>query len=152
VSPVSYDHEQRSSQLIRVIFERFGVAEQAINTLYLLGEQPDVVCSTIIKNLNERAFGNPDRLSSSPELPESSEDPEAKGDNIQPLAGPSSPRKGAESSTERRHKASSFKIAQLLFVVGHVAIKHIVYLELVEREFKRRKDEAGKGEIALLTS
>lgn len=37
--------------------------------------------------------------------------------------------------------ASSFELGQLVFVVGHVAIKHIVYLELVERELKRRKEE-----------
>ncbi|PKI84012.1 Ycs4p [Malassezia vespertilionis] len=32
-----------------------------------------------------------------------------------------------------------FRIAQFLFVVGHIALKEIVYLESVEREFKRRK-------------
>jgi hypothetical protein len=37
--------------------------------------------------------------------------------------------------------SSSFELGQLVFVVGHVAIKHIVYLELVERELKRRKEE-----------
>jgi hypothetical protein len=34
----------------------FGMAEQAINTIYLLGEQPDQLCSLIIKNLTEKAF------------------------------------------------------------------------------------------------
>ncbi len=38
----------------------------------------------------------------------------------------------------------AFQLAQLLFIVGHVALKHIVYLELVEREYKRRKAEADK--------
>lgn len=37
--------------------------------------------------------------------------------------------------------SSSFELGQLVFVVGHVAIKHIVYLELVERELKRRKED-----------
>lgn len=40
----------------------------------------------------------------------------------------------------------AFELAQLLFVVGHVAIKHIVFLELVEREWKRQKDEKQAGE------
>jgi condensin complex subunit 1 len=44
-------------------------------------------------------------------------------------------------------EVGAFALAQLLFVVGHVALKHIVYLELVEREFKRRKDEKAKGEL-----
>ena len=39
----------------------------------------------------------------------------------------------------------AFELSQLLFVVGHVAIKQIVYLELVEREWKRQKDEKEKG-------
>ena len=36
----------------------------------------------------------------------------------------------------------AFELAQLLFVVGHVAVKHIVFLELVEREWKRQKDRS----------
>jgi condensin complex subunit 1 len=39
----------------------------------------------------------------------------------------------------------AFELSQLLFVVGHVAIKHIVYLELVEREWKRQKQEKEIG-------
>jgi len=46
----------------------------------------------------------------------------------------------------------AFELSQMLFVVGHVAIKHIVYLELVEREWKRQKQEKelGKRCAALL--
>ena len=38
----------------------------------------------------------------------------------------------------------SIALAQLLFVVGHIAIKQIVHLELCELEFKRRKAEKEK--------
>jgi len=38
----------------------------------------------------------------------------------------------------------AFELSQLLFVVGHVAIKHIVYLELVEREWKRQRSRGKK--------
>jgi condensin complex subunit 1 len=44
----------------------------------------------------------------------------------------------------------AFELSQLLFVVGHVAVKHIVYLELVEREWKRQKQEKELG-MCLLT-
>jgi hypothetical protein len=44
----------------------------------------------------------------------------------------------------------AFELSQLLFVVGHVAIKHIVYLELVEREWKRQKQEKELGERVIL--
>ncbi len=43
--------------------------------------------------------------------------------------------------------ASSFALSQLLFIVGHIALKEIVYLELVEREYKRRKGEAEKQKL-----
>jgi condensin complex subunit 1 len=45
----------------------------------------------------------------------------------------------------------SFEVAQVLHVVGHVAIKHLVYLEIVERELKRQKEQQPKGEPLRLT-
>lgn len=38
-----------------------------------------------------------------------------------------------------------FHLSQLLFVVGHIVIKHIVFPELVEQEWKRLKDEKELG-------
>lgn len=37
--------------------------------------------------------------------------------------------------------SDAYALARLLFVVGHVALKQMVYMELVERELKRRKGE-----------
>lgn len=53
---------------------------------------------------------------------------------------------------EEKDVGDAFEMSQLLFVVGHVAIKHIVFLELVEREWKRQKDEktAGKDNYCIL--
>jgi condensin complex subunit 1 len=42
---------------------------------------------------------------------------------------------------ENTRTADNFEMSQLFFVVGHVALKQIVFLELVEREWKRQKDE-----------
>ncbi|KAG8683600.1 Condensin complex subunit, partial [Ceratobasidium sp. 394] len=36
--------------------EWFGMAEQAINTIYVLGEQPDVLCTELIKTFTRRVF------------------------------------------------------------------------------------------------
>lgn len=44
-----------------------------------------------------------------------------------------------------RKQQGSFALSQLLFIVGHVAIKQIVHLELCELDFKRRKAEKEKG-------
>src|SRR5262245_35895054 len=34
----------------------FGLAEQAINTIYALGEHPDILCNDMIRNLTIKAF------------------------------------------------------------------------------------------------
>jgi condensin complex subunit 1 len=147
------------------------MAEQAINTIYLLGEQPDGLCGEIIKNLTARVFSAPSS-STAPDV-SGEADTDAEGGETADEAGegdvtatlsPSktatllSPTKTATISgspaktvhsragSPGNDTAGSFALAQLLFVVGHTAIKHIVYLELVEREFKRRKDETAKRE------
>ena len=47
----------------------------------------------------------------------------------------------ASASKKSNDTGNAFELSQLLFVVGHVVVKHIVYLELVEREWKRQKQE-----------
>jgi condensin complex subunit 1 len=102
------------------------MAEQAINTIYLLGEQPDTLCTAIIQDLHKQTFVT---------APSEMEEPVAS----QPEEEDNSKRSTKQST------GSSFNLAKLIFAIGHVSIKHIVYLELVEREFKRRKDEVAKG-------
>lgn len=137
------------------------MAEQAINTIYLLGEQPDALCSDLLKNLTSRVFANPPSTAEPPSTPRApsatpiaetpmSQAEENDGDttvlaNPGSLESPNKPRSRSGSTTAPQDTVGSFTLAQLVFVVGHVAIKHIVYLELVEREFKRRKDEKAKG-------
>ncbi|WVR03312.1 hypothetical protein IAU60_000303 [Kwoniella sp. DSM 27419] len=115
----------------------FAMAEQAINTIYLLGEQPDALCSDIIKNLTAKVFDQPSGSNAS--SPPPGESTEADGVSADEAQG---------SNAGKHDQTGSFNLAQLVFVVGHVAIKHIVYLELVEREFKRRKDETAKQKAA----
>ncbi|PWN31904.1 uncharacterized protein FA14DRAFT_82463 [Meira miltonrushii] len=113
----------------------FSLAEHAIQTIYLLGEQPDALCSEMIKQMTVRVFG-----SSGPKMSmaDSASVPPTPNSHL----GESTP---APSTSANR--TSAFGLAQLLFVVGHVALKQIVYLELVEREFKRRKAEADKEKV-----
>ena len=47
-----------------------------------------------------------------------------------------------------KEQKGSLALSQLLFVVGHVAIKQIVHLELCELDFKRRKAEKEKIKTA----
>ncbi|KAK4689086.1 condensin complex subunit 1, partial [Tremellales sp. Uapishka_1] len=121
----------------------FGMAEQAINTIYLLGEQPDLLCSAIIKTLTAKVFVNPPLAAKAVQM-EVEEEKEVFEDAVETLTQTRS----RTPSVISQDQVGAFCLAQLVFAVGHVAIKHIVYLELVEREFKRRKDENAKQKAA----
>jgi condensin complex subunit 1 len=142
------------------VFTRFGMAEQAINTIYLLAEQPDVICDGIIKRLAARVFDAPREAAvvPNPTQPEerepSPEEAEQETEeNMDVDVSDSATVTGATPKLKKQNNGEqttndmgdAFLLSQLVFVVGHVAIKHIVYLELVERELKRRKEVAAKG-------
>ncbi|KAJ7510292.1 non-SMC mitotic condensation complex subunit 1-domain-containing protein [Mycena galericulata] len=129
--------------------EWFGLAEQAINTAYALGDHPDVLCNDLIKKLTVRAFAPRAKPAAEPsqptqeEEPPSERDPDAMDEDQPGDVSRSSDDsgKGKDAGSSSSDVGDAFELSQLLFVVGHVAIKHIVYLELVEREWKRQKDE-----------
>lgn len=124
----------------------FGMAEQAINTIYALAEKPDQLCDAIIRNLTKRAFGKKDTGAANPSYP-STDDPDRMDEDEEPAPqpGPESTQEGTQNNNTGGEQGDALELSQLLFVVGHVAIKHIAYLELVERELKRQKGilEAG---------
>ncbi|KAE9404631.1 hypothetical protein BT96DRAFT_955569 [Gymnopus androsaceus JB14] len=108
----------------------FGLAEQAINTIYALGQQPDALCSEIIKKMTVRVFTPKPAAEAPPKDPDAMDEDEAENPS---------------QSAGGQDKGDAFELAQLLFVVGHVAIKQIAYLEVVEREMKRQRDEQKAG-------
>ncbi|EAA62991.1 hypothetical protein AN3451.2 [Aspergillus nidulans FGSC A4] len=110
--------------------EWYGVAEQAISAIYALSKHPDVLCSDIVKRKTRSVFQPQTR-------PPSSRSPDNE-DGQRP----------GTASTEKSvsgQKTSSAALSQLLFIVGHIAIKQIVHLELCELDFKRRKAEQEKN-------
>ncbi|PTB65762.1 hypothetical protein BBK36DRAFT_1135552 [Trichoderma citrinoviride] len=113
--------------------EWYGVAEQAINAIYALSKHPDILCSAIIRRRAKQVFG---RASSRPTSRDQHTTPEF-ADPRSPGAMPASP----EKPTKRD---DAIALSQLLFIVGQVAIKQIVHLELCELDFKRRKQEKEK--------
>jgi len=123
------------------------MAEQAINTIYLLGDKPDTLCESIMHNFVKKVFAAKPRDSTvSEDVDEASQLPRAA--SVYPEDGTLDPepsvRKEPSTAPNSNDIGDSFQLSQLLFLVGHVAIKHLVYLELVERDLKRRKDEAAK--------
>ncbi|KAF7590176.1 Condensin complex subunit [Aspergillus hancockii] len=112
--------------------EWYGVAEQAISAIYALSKHPDVLCSDILKRKTRSAF--------QPQMQRSSSTSAGDGDEQRPGT--------ASTDSQNTRNPSSAALSQLLFVVGHIAIKQIVHLELCELDFKRRKAEQEKNKVA----
>lgn len=133
--------------------EWFALSEQAINTVYALGDRPEVLSNTIIRNLTRRAFRRRERPPQDEEPVEPDTDADAvpmdedRPASTQPLIStmPGSTQGVGNLPRKSDDTGDAFELSQLLFAVGHVAIKHIVYLELVEREWKRQKQEKELG-------
>ena len=123
--------------------EWYGVAEQAISAIYTLSKHPDTLCSEVLRRKTRLVFQK--RTAKTPE-PEQGQD--ADGDT-QMGTPPASPALAPADSPMGEPKVKgSIALSQLLFIVGHVAIKQIVHLELCELDFKRRKAEAEKTKPA----
>ncbi|KAH9890781.1 condensin component [Xylariomycetidae sp. FL2044] len=136
--------------------EWFGVAEQAINAIYALAKHPDTLCTEVIRRRTKVVFAARQRSASSARPNSRDQDPTVtaavggggvtQGFNLdaptqtinQPIPEP---------PVEPEEKAA-IALSQLLFIVGHVAIKQIVHLELCELDFKRRKQEKEKNSVA----
>jgi condensin complex subunit 1 len=118
--------------------EWYGVAEQAISAIYALSKHPDTLCSEILRRKTRHVFKKRNSASSNPTSPG-----ETSG-------APPTPPPEAQEEPESEQK-ESIALSQLLFTVGHVAIKQIVHLELCELDFKRRKNEKEKNKPAETT-
>ncbi|KAF2724190.1 chromosome condensation complex Condensin, subunit D2 [Polychaeton citri CBS 116435] len=135
----------------------YGMAEQAIAAIYALSKHPDVLCSQVLRLKTKTVFAparKPATESTAPaaaaignsqvdadgdmdmsDMPEEVQEiPEAQDAEQQPTP----------SLEQQDQSSSALALSQLLFTVGHVALKQIVHLELCEQDFKRRKAEKEK--------
>lgn len=132
--------------------EWFGVAEQAINAIYVLAKHPDILCTDIIRRRTKVVFASQQK-SPFGSRPASRDDATmtvmgggvTQNFNTMSLDAVTQTinQPPPEPPAEPKEKAA-IALSQLLFVVGHVAIKQIVHLELCELDFKRRKQEKEK--------
>ncbi|EEP82109.1 conserved hypothetical protein [Uncinocarpus reesii 1704] len=111
--------------------EWYGVAEQAINAIYALAKHPDSLCSDVVRRKTKSIF-QPHAASGDP------------ASSVNTEIRPRTP----DTPQHVSRKSSPVGLSQLLFIVGHIAIKQIVHLELCEQEFKRRKAEQEKNKVA----
>jgi condensin complex subunit 1 len=123
----------------------YGVAEQAISAIYVLSKHPDVLCSEIIRRVTKRVFASQaqSRPATSSSRDEASRPPTPADVDAMDVDEEAPKEKAAEAASTQRQN-SALALSQLLFIVGHIAIKQIVHLELCELEFKRRKAEKDK--------
>ncbi|PPJ59415.1 hypothetical protein CBER1_02385 [Cercospora berteroae] len=127
----------------------YGLAEQAIGAIYALSKHPDVLCSEIVKRKTRTVF-TPRRTPTPAPKQEPQEDNsqiDNDGDVEMSEVQEEEPMQvdqeaQAEPSTNSYNQALG--LSQLLFAVGHIALKQIVHLELCEQDFKRRKAEKEK--------
>ncbi|OTB02408.1 hypothetical protein M426DRAFT_322686 [Hypoxylon sp. CI-4A] len=137
--------------------EWFGVAEQAINAIYVLAKHPDTLCTEIIRRRTKVVFASQQKSPPGSRPGSRGFDPTVTAAVDQGMTqgvtmGLDAPtqtvnRAVSEPPVEPKQKAA-IALSQLLFIVGHVAIKQIVHLELCELDFKRRKQEKEKEKPA----
>jgi condensin complex subunit 1 len=114
------------TELVSSSKEWFGVAEQAVGAIYALAKHPDVLCTDILRQKTKLVFS---QTQSKP----------ARDPDVIEVDGEEEEQ--SRSSTPSNSQKPASALSQLLFIVGHVAIKQIVHLELCEQDFKRRKAE-----------
>jgi condensin complex subunit 1 len=100
-----------------LIARRFTAAEQAINTIFELAKGPAVLGTKLLQSLTRRVF---QEKQSSKAISHSDAPPMVK--------------------MVPKLTTSSFDLARVFFVAGHLAVKQIVFLELLEAELKRNKE------------
>ncbi|KAK0342387.1 condensin complex non-SMC subunit Cnd1 [Friedmanniomyces endolithicus] len=128
----------------------YGLAEQAIGAIYALSKHPDVLCSEVVRRKTKAVFASK-IVASRPKEPEVDESQvDADGDvemsDVQETQAEPEVEPEVEPEAETAPQGnSSLGLSQLLFAVGHIALKQIVHLELCEQDFKRRKAEKEKA-------
>lgn len=130
--------------------EWFGVAEQAIGAIYALSKHPDVLCTDVIRRKTKAVFTDHQGVSETIVVEDERIDDgdvdmmDVDMDAPSPVPATQAPPPD-DGEKETRKKGEAFALSQLLFIVGHVAVKQIVHLEIIEMDFKRRKGEAEKS-------
>jgi condensin complex subunit 1 len=129
----------------------YGLAEQAIGAIYALSKHPDVLCSEVIRRKTRTVF-TPKAKSTPQESPQQEVNDDSAIDNdgdVEMSDMPDDTPEKTEGAQEEEPSpeepspdsgvSSALPLSQLLFAVGHIALKQIVHLELCEQDFKRRK-------------
>ncbi|KAI9500685.1 non-SMC mitotic condensation complex subunit 1-domain-containing protein [Coemansia spiralis] len=112
--------------------EWFPAAEQALNTIYALGDKPEALVIQAVRAQAKLVQG----LLASSAIADATDDDmmdvDGEGDEANNRTVPS-------KATPSCKHVDPWDLTRLVFFVGHIAIKEIVLLESIEAELKRRK-------------
>jgi condensin complex subunit 1 len=128
----------------------YGMAEQAIGAIYALSRHPDVLCSSVVRSKTRAVFSHhPSVMESTSEPDKSHFDNDGDVEMSEIVDEPAVVKKmeseeSASTEDNTNIGQSAIPLSQLLFAIGHIALKQIVHLELCEQDFKRRKAEKEK--------
>jgi condensin complex subunit 1 len=117
----------------------FSLAEQAINTIFLLCKNPESLCKDIICEKTSKVFGVREETVSASPTPAT----ELSATPIDSTLMDYDMSMTQQALPFPQHPIyqSSMELSQLFFLVGHVALKEIVHLEIVESAWKRKKSK-----------
>jgi condensin complex subunit 1 len=124
----------------------YGLAEQVVGAIYALAKHPDVLCSEVIRRKTREVFAVTSKSASKEQDVAETSQVDADGDvEMSDEVSPPPEEERQEESATESDASSAIGLSQLLFAVGHIALKQIVHLELCEQDFKRRKAEKEKA-------
>ncbi|OQN99702.1 hypothetical protein B0A48_14472 [Cryoendolithus antarcticus] len=133
----------------------YGLAEQVVGAIYALSKHPDVKCSEVLRRKTRAVFSAtakqaPAKKEVADAVVETSQIDEDGDVEMSDLPTPPPEPTEVEEEEVATAPESATGLCQLLFVVGHVALKQIVHLEMIEQDFKRRKALKEKAADAAL--
>ncbi|OBW69853.1 MAG: Uncharacterized protein AUREO_001090 [Aureobasidium pullulans] len=129
--------------------EWYGLAEQVIGAIYALSKHPDELASEILRFKTKKVFAPVAVVTKAEPVEIEDGDIEMSGMDDEPMEDALPIKKEEEDEIELpKAEDPGLALSQLLFTVGHIAIKQIVHLELCEMDFKRRKMDKEKQATA----
>ncbi|KAI8855085.1 non-SMC mitotic condensation complex subunit 1-domain-containing protein [Chytridium lagenaria] len=124
----------------------FSFAEQALNTIYALAENPDLISGSILRRFSSRLLKIAPSQESLDEITDAFSVNLDLSDRMETENTPDPEVAPAAESGDVAERESGFdvdpiELSKLCFMIGHVAIKQIAHLEAIEVEWKRRRNK-----------
>jgi condensin complex subunit 1 len=109
----------------------FSAAEQALNTIYCISENPDQLATKIVRDMTKSAAASLLHLKNSDHFSKndnSTKDLEMENTN-------------QIDQNRKSDNEAILNLTRLFFVVGHVALKQLVYIEEIYKELEKRREK-----------